>query len=42
MSRNCVHISDIFNCYIANINGMWNAQKLGGKRETVQFKNTFA
>ena len=27
---NSVHISDIFNCYRANINGMWNARKLGG------------
>ena len=27
---NRVHISDIFNCYRANINGMWNARKLGG------------
>ena len=27
---NSVHISDIFNCYRANINGMWNAGKLGG------------
>ena len=23
---NSVHISDIFNCYSANINGMWNAR----------------
>ena len=27
---NSVHISDIFNYYRANINGMWNARKLGG------------
>ena len=27
---NSVYISDIFNCYRANINGMWNAGKLGG------------
>ena len=27
---NSVHISDIFNCYSANINGMWNARNLGG------------
>ena len=25
-----LHISDIFNCYRAYINGMWNAKKLGG------------
>ena len=25
-----MHIFDIFNCYPANINGMWNAGKLGG------------
>ena len=25
---NSTHISDIFNCYHANINGMWNARKL--------------
>ena len=27
---NSVHISDIFNSYRSNINGMWNAVKLGG------------
>ena len=27
---NSVHIFDIFNCYRANINGMWNARNLGG------------
>ena len=26
---NSVHIFDIFNYYRANINGMWNAKKLG-------------
>ena len=30
---NNVHISDIFNCYGANINGMWHARKIA-KRET--------
>ena len=28
---NSVHIFDIFNYYRANINGMWNAEKLDGK-----------
>ena len=27
---NSVHIFDIFNCFRANINGIWNAGKLGG------------
>ena len=27
---NSVHVFDIFNCYRANTNGMWNAGKLGG------------
>ena len=27
---NSVHIFDIFKGYRANINGMWNAGKLGG------------
>ena len=27
---NSMHVFDIFSCYIANINGMWNARKLGG------------
>ena len=27
---NSMQISDIFNCYNANINGMWDARKLGG------------
>ena len=27
IGQNSLHISDIFNCYSANINGMWNAQK---------------
>ena len=27
---NSVHISDIFNYYSANINGMWNARKRSG------------
>ena len=26
---NSVHISDMFNCYRANINGMWSARALG-------------
>ena len=27
---NSVHTFDFFNCYRANINGMWNTRKLGG------------
>ena len=34
---NSVHISDIFNCYCANINGLWNARKLGGIYKTFEF-----
>ena len=34
---NSVHISDIFNCYRANINGMWNARKRGGIYKTFEF-----
>ena len=37
---NSVHISDIFNCYRANINGMWNAGKLGGIYTTFKFTLT--
>ena len=33
---NSVHISDIFNCYSANINGMWNARKWGGIYKTFE------
>ena len=35
---NSVHISDIFNCYRANIKGMWNARKLD--RITFEFTLT--
>ena len=37
---NSVHISDIFNFYCANINGMWNAGKLGGIYTTFKFTLT--
>ena len=37
---NSVHISDIFNCYRANINGMWNAGKRGGIYKTFEFALT--
>ena len=37
---NSVHISDIFNCYHANINGMLNAGKLGGIYKTFIFTLT--
>ena len=37
---NSVHISDIFNCYRANINGMGNAGKLGGIYTTFKFTLT--
>ena len=37
---NSVHIFDIFNCYRANINGMWNAGKLGGICTTFKFTLT--
>ena len=37
---NSVHISDIFNCYRANINGMWKARKLGGIYKTFGFTLT--
>ena len=37
---NSVHIFDIFNCYRANINGMWNAEKLGGIYKTFEFTLT--
>ena len=36
---NSVHISDTFNCYRANINGMWNAGKLGGIYKTFTIYN---
>ena len=35
-----VLISDIFNCYGANINGMWNPRKLGGVCKTFEFTLT--
>ena len=34
---NRVHISDIFNCFSANTNGMWNKRKLGGIHKTFEF-----
>ena len=37
IGSNTEHISDIFNCYSANINGMWNARKLGGIYKTLEF-----
>ena len=37
---NSVHIFDIFNYYRANINGMWNAEKLGGIYKTFEFTLT--
>ena len=37
---NNVHIFDIFNYYRANINGMWNAEKLGGIYKTFEFTLT--
>ena len=39
ISWNSVHISDIFNCYSANINGMWNARKHGGIYKTFNTSN---
>ena len=35
-----VYISDMFNCYHRNINGMWNAGKLGGIHKTFNFTLT--
>ena len=37
---NSVHISDMFNCYRPNINGMWNAGKLDGIYKTFKFTLT--
>ena len=37
---NSVHIFDIFNYYCANINGMWNAEKLGGIYKIFEFTLT--
>ena len=37
---NSVHIFDIFNYYLANINGMWNAKKLSGIYKTFEFPLT--
>ena len=37
---NSVHIFDIFNHYCADINGMWNAEKLGGIYKTFEFTLT--
>ena len=34
---NSVHISDIFDCYSADVNGMWNAKKRGGMYKTFEF-----
>ena len=34
------HISDIFNCYSASINGMSNARELGEKYKTFEFTPT--
>ena len=33
--QNSLHISDIFNRYNANINGMWNTRKLGGEIQNI-------
>ena len=33
---NSVHIFDIFNCYHANINGMWNTEKQDGIHKTFE------
>ena len=35
-----VHIFDIFNYYRANINGMWNQEKLGVIYKTFEFTLT--
>ena len=37
---NSVHIFNIFNCYRADINGMWNAGKLGEIYKTIEFTLT--
>ena len=37
---NSVHISDMFNYYRPNINGMWNAGKLDGIHKTFKFTLT--
>ena len=34
---NSVHIFDSFNCFSGNINGMWNARKLGEIYKTFEF-----
>ena len=40
IGRNGVHISDIFHCYSANINGMSNERKLVAKYKTFEFTPT--
>ena len=40
IGSNNVHISDIFNCYRANINGMCKARKLGRIYKTFKFTLT--
>ena len=37
---NSAHISDTFNCYRANINGMWNTEQLGGIYKAIEFTVT--
>ena len=32
ISQNSVHISDIFGCYMTNINGMWNDWQIDYKK----------
>ena len=41
IGRNSMRIFDIFNCYSATINGMWNAQKLCKKYKTFEFTSFF-
>ena len=37
IGRKSVHISDTFNCFSANFNGMENARKLGGKYKIFEY-----
>ena len=34
---NSLHISNIFNCYSTNINGMWDERKWGRIYQTFEF-----